>query len=59
VILDPKGNKTLYLRTKKKPELGVKLIDLTLSRSYQPGIVIIDAGYGHNTSFILKIENRH
>jgi SRSO17 transposase len=42
----------------KKPELGIKLIDLTLSRGYQPGIVIIDPG-GHNTSFLLKIENRH
>jgi SRSO17 transposase len=59
VILYPKGNQTLYLRTKKKPELGVKLIDLTLSRGYQLGIVIIDAGYGHNTSFLLKIENRN
>ena len=42
-----------------KPELGIKLIDLTLSHGYQPGIVIIDPGYGHNTSFLLKIENRH
>jgi SRSO17 transposase len=47
------------LRKKKKPELGIKLIDLTLSRGYQPEIVIIDAGYGHNTSFLLKIENRN
>ena len=59
VILYPKGNKTLYLRRKKKPELGIKLIDLTLSRGYQPGIVIIDPGYGHNRSSLLKIENRH
>jgi SRSO17 transposase len=59
VILYPKGNKTLYLRRKKKPELGIKLIHLTLSRGYQPGIVIIDPGYGHNTSFLLKIENRN
>jgi SRSO17 transposase len=43
----------------KKPELGIKLIDLNLSRGYQPGIVIIDPGYGHNTPLLLKIENRH
>ena len=55
----PKGNKTLYLRRKKKPELGIKLIDLTLSRGNQPGIVIIDPGYGHNTFFLGKIENRY
>ena len=42
----------------KKPELAIKLIDLTLSRGYQPGIVIVDAGYGNNTSFLLKLENR-
>jgi len=42
----------------KKPELAIKLIDLTLSRGYQPGIVIVDAGYGNNTSFLLNLENR-
>ena len=42
----------------KKPELAIKLIDLTLDRGYQPGIVIIDAGYGNNVSFLLKLENR-
>jgi SRSO17 transposase len=53
----PKGKQDPLFE--KKPELGIKLIDLTLSRGYQPGIVIIDAGYGHNTSFLLKIENRN
>ncbi len=42
----------------KKPELAIKLIDLTLSRGYHPGIVIVDSGYGNNTSFLLKLENR-
>ena len=42
----------------KKPELAIKLIDLTLSRKYQPGIVIVDAGYGNNTSFLLELEKR-
>ena len=52
----PKGKQDPLFE--KKPELGIKLIDLTLSRGYQPGIVIIDTG-GHNTPFLLKIENRH
>src|SRR4028119_105657 len=42
----------------KRPELATKLIDRSLSRGYQPGIVIIDAGYGNNTSFLLGLENR-
>jgi hypothetical protein len=32
---------------------------MTLSRGYQPGTVIIDAGYGHNRSSLLKIQNRN
>ena len=27
---------------------------MTLSRGYQPGTVIIDPGYSHNTSFLIK-----
>ena len=42
----------------KKTELALKLIDRTLERGYQPGIVLIDAGYGNNTSFLLALENR-
>ncbi len=42
----------------KKPELALKLIDKTLERKYQPGIVIVDAGYGNNTSFLLEIDKR-
>ena len=42
----------------KKPELALKLIDRTLDRKYQPGIVIVDAGYGNNTSFLLELEKR-
>jgi SRSO17 transposase len=53
----PKGKQDP--RFENKPELGIKLIDLTLSRDYQLGIVIIDPGYGNNTSFLLKIENRN
>ncbi|YAF93926.1 MAG: IS701 family transposase (plasmid) [Nodularia sp. CChRGM 3473] len=43
---------------KKKPELALKLIDRTIERKYQPGIVIVDAGYGNNTSFLLELEKR-
>jgi SRSO17 transposase len=42
----------------KKPELAIKLIDKTINRKYQPGIVIVDAGYGNNTSFLLELEKR-
>jgi SRSO17 transposase len=42
----------------KKTELAIKLIDRTIERKYQPGIVLIDAGYGNNTSFLLELENR-
>jgi SRSO17 transposase len=42
----------------KKPELAIKLIDKTLNRKYQPGIVIVDAGYGNNTSFLSQLELR-
>jgi DDE superfamily endonuclease len=42
----------------KKPELAIKLIDKTLNRKYQPGIIIVDAGYGNNTSFLSQLEKR-
>jgi hypothetical protein len=42
----------------KKTELALKLIDRSLERKYQPGIVIVDAGYGNNTSFLLELEKR-
>ena len=42
----------------KKTELAIKLIDLSQARGYRPGIVIIDAGYGNNTSFLLELERR-
>ncbi len=43
---------------KKKPELALELIDRSLSRGYRPGLVLIDAGYGNNTSFLLSLEKR-
>jgi SRSO17 transposase len=42
----------------KKPELALNLIDRTLKRGYYPKIVLIDAGYGNNSSFLLELENR-
>jgi hypothetical protein len=42
----------------KKTELALKLVDRTLERKYQPGIVIVDAGYGNNTSFLFQLETR-
>ncbi|TAG37294.1 MAG: IS701 family transposase, partial [Oscillatoriales cyanobacterium] len=43
---------------KKKPEIAINLIDQTLARGYKPGIVLMDAGYGNNTSFLQELENR-
>lgn len=43
----------------KKPELALSLIERTLSRGYRPGIVLIDAGYGNNTSFLKELEKRN
>lgn len=42
----------------KKPEVALSLIDLSLARGYRPGIVLIDAGYGNNTSFLIELEKR-
>ena len=43
---------------KKKPELALELIDKSLKRGYKPGIVLIDSGYGNNTSFLIELEKR-
>ena len=42
----------------KKPEIALNLIDQTLKRKYRPGIILIDSGYGNNTSFLKELENR-
>jgi SRSO17 transposase len=52
----PEGKKDFEF--KKKPELGLALIDRSLDRGYQPGLVLIDAGYGNNTTFLLELEKR-
>jgi SRSO17 transposase len=43
---------------KKKPALALLLIDRSLERGYRPGIVLIDAGYGNNTTFLKELETR-
>jgi SRSO17 transposase len=43
---------------KKKPEIAIDLIDRSLKRGYRPKIGLIDAGYGHNTSFLKALEER-
>jgi SRSO17 transposase len=43
---------------KKKPELGLELIDRSLKRKYRPKIVLIDAGYENNTPFLKELEKR-
>ncbi|HEY9295453.1 MAG TPA: IS701 family transposase [Phormidium sp.] len=52
----PEGKKDKEF--KKKPELALNLIDRSLVRGYRPGIVLIDAGYGNNTTFLLELEKR-
>jgi SRSO17 transposase len=52
----PGGKKDIEF--KKKPELALALIDRSLERGYRPGIVLMDAGYGNNTTFLLELENR-
>ena len=43
---------------KKKPNLALDLIDRSLTQGYRPGIVLIDSGYGNNTSFLIELEKR-
>ena len=43
---------------KKKPELALNLIDRSLRKGHKPGIVIIDSGYGNNTTFLSELETR-
>lgn len=52
----PKGNADPEF--KKKPEIARDLIDQSLARGYQPAIVLMDAGYGNNTSFLEEVEKR-
>jgi SRSO17 transposase len=44
---------------KKKPEIAIDLIDRSLARADQPGIVLVDSGYGNNTNFLCQLETRN
>ncbi len=52
----PEGKKDVDFQ--KKPELALELIDKSLKRGYNPGIVLIDSGYGNNTTFLIELEKR-
>ncbi len=52
----PEGKKDPNFQ--KKPELALKLIDKSRERGYEPGIVLIDSGYGNNTKFLKELEKR-
>ena len=55
-VLWQKEKMTNSLR--KKPDIGIELIDRSLSLGLSPGIVLIDGGYGNNTTFLKKLEER-
>jgi len=40
----------------KKPDLALKLVNQTIERKYRPGIVLIDGGYGNNSTFLQELE---
>jgi SRSO17 transposase len=53
----PEGKKDAEF--KKKPEIAIDLIDRSLARGNKPGIVLIDSGYGNNTTFLSQLEERN
>jgi SRSO17 transposase len=42
----------------KKPDIALKLIDKCLSRGEKPGVVLVEAGYGNNTTFLKQLESK-
>jgi hypothetical protein len=40
----------------KKPDIALKLINQIIKRKYRPGIVLIDGGYGNNSTFLQELE---
>lgn len=43
---------------RKKSQIAIELIDRSLARGYRPRILLTDAGYGNNSSFLADIEQR-
>jgi SRSO17 transposase len=41
---------------KKKSQIALELIQKSRARGYQPGIVLIDGGYGNNSKFLKELE---
>ena len=50
----PNGKEDEHFIT--KPELALSLINQTLRRKYYPGLVLIDGGYGNNSSLLKGLE---
>lgn len=42
----------------KKPDIALKLIDKCLKRGEKPGVVLVDAGSGNNTTFLKQLESK-
>jgi hypothetical protein len=42
----------------KKPDIALKLIDKCLSRGEKPGVVLVEAGYGNNGTFLKHLESK-
>lgn len=40
----------------KKPDIALKLVNQTIKRKYHPGIVLMDGGYGNNSTFLKELE---
>lgn len=43
---------------KKKPTIAIELIEKSRARGYRPSIVIIDGGYGNNSTFLKELEQK-
>src|SRR4028118_1018787 len=52
----PLGEKDIEFQ--RKSELALALIDRSWKRGYRPGIVLIDADYGKDTTFLVELEKR-
>ena len=53
----PQGNEDEQF--KKKPEIAIELIEKCLERNLSPEIVLIDGGYGNNSCFLNKLEEKN
>jgi SRSO17 transposase len=42
----------------KKPELALKLVEKSLELGLRPGVVLVDAGYGNNSTFLKQLESK-